>query len=59
MAQACKSKKLGRDETIHESKGKHSVPPSSVSVLVSQFVSDCSISESNIKDHRFGNVSTA
>jgi hypothetical protein len=52
-------KKLGRDETIHESKGKHSVPPSSVSVLVSQFVSDCSLSESNSKDHRFGNVSTA
>ena len=52
-------KKLGRDETIHESKGQHSVPPSSVSVLVSQFVSDFSLSESNSKDHRFGNVSTA
>jgi hypothetical protein len=48
-------KNLGRDETTHESKGHHSVPPSSVSVLVSQFVSDCSISESNNKYHRFGN----
>jgi hypothetical protein len=52
-------KKRGRDETIHESKGKHSAPPSSVSVLVSQFSSDCSLYESNSKDHRFGNVSTA
>jgi hypothetical protein len=52
-------KKLGRDETAYESKGHHSAPRSIVSVLVSQFISDCLLSESNDKDHRFGNVSTA
>jgi hypothetical protein len=48
---------LSGDETIHESKAHHSVTPSSVSVLVSQFVSDGSLSESK-KILRFGNVST-
>jgi hypothetical protein len=52
-------KKLGREEKIHESKGHNSVHTSSVSVLVSQFASDCSLSESNNKYHRFGYVSTA
>jgi hypothetical protein len=45
-------KRLGRDETTHESKGHHSVPRSSISVLVSQFVGDCSLSESKYTDHR-------
>jgi hypothetical protein len=44
---------------MHESNRHHFVPPSGVYILVSEFVSDCSLSESNNKVHRFGNVSTA
>jgi hypothetical protein len=52
-------KPLGRGETIHEINGQSTVSPSSVSILVSQFVSDCSLSESNNKVNHFYNVSTS
>jgi hypothetical protein len=52
-------KNLGRGETIHEINGQSIVPPSVFPVLVSQFVGDCSISESNNNDNRLDNVTTS
>jgi hypothetical protein len=52
------SQKTSRGKTIHEINGQSTVPLTIVSVLVSQFVSDCSLSESINKDTRFVNVST-